>query len=373
MKVEVLGLQRHGAGADDRGGRGRPRPHLRRPTGCPSTPRSTGTASAAGGMDGVGGLNQPQIQPGETYVYEFTLRQHGTHMYHPHADEMVQMAMGMMGLFIIHPRGEPERIDRDYCILLHNWASASGNEDPDPSVMLEFDLWTFNGKVFPASNRWSAGSASACASASPTCRMTSTRSTCTATRSGSPRPTAGAPALGLVAGDDENVMSARPATFEFVADNPGDWALHCHKTHHTMNAMGHEVPNMIGVDQRGVSKRDLAPARGLHGDGLLRHGRAPATPTASTCRAPNTLPMMMGKGPFGPSRWAACSRCSRCATTWRRATTAIRAGTAIRRAPSAHRIVSSDPDFGSRLRVAVLPPGPPARSLEGETRRPLRR
>ena len=41
------------------------------------------------GMDGVGGLTQPQIKPGETYVYEFTLRQHGTHMYHPHADETV--------------------------------------------------------------------------------------------------------------------------------------------------------------------------------------------------------------------------------------------------------------------------------------------
>jgi FtsP/CotA-like multicopper oxidase with cupredoxin domain len=87
------------------------------------------------GMDGVGGLNQPHIQPGETYVYEFTLRQHGTHMYHPHADEMVQLAVGMMGMFIIHPRGEPEPIDRDYAILLHNWALHPGTYRPDPSVM----------------------------------------------------------------------------------------------------------------------------------------------------------------------------------------------------------------------------------------------
>ena len=57
------------------------------------------------GMDGVGGLNQPANQTGETYAYEFTLHQHGTQMYHPHADEMVQIAMGMMGFFIIHPRG----------------------------------------------------------------------------------------------------------------------------------------------------------------------------------------------------------------------------------------------------------------------------
>jgi len=56
------------------------------------------------GMDGVGGLNQPHIKPGETYVYEFVLRQHGTFMYHPHADEMVQMAVGMMGSLSFIPR-----------------------------------------------------------------------------------------------------------------------------------------------------------------------------------------------------------------------------------------------------------------------------
>ena len=56
------------------------------------------------GMDGVAGLNQPHIEPGETYVYEFTLNQHGTFMYHPHSDEMVQMALGMMGFFVIHPK-----------------------------------------------------------------------------------------------------------------------------------------------------------------------------------------------------------------------------------------------------------------------------
>ena len=103
------------------------------------------------GMDGVGGLSQPDILPGETYAYEFTLRQHGTHMYHPHADEMTQMAVGMMGMFIIHPKnGEPEPIDRDFVILLHNWALHPGTYRPDPSIMTEFDLWTFNSKVFPA-------------------------------------------------------------------------------------------------------------------------------------------------------------------------------------------------------------------------------
>ena len=88
------------------------------------------------GMDGVGGLNQPHIQPGETYVYEFTLRQHGTFMYHPHADEMVQLALGMMGLFIVHPR-EAAR-SRGSTATTHHAAqlrrASPARPRPDPSV-----------------------------------------------------------------------------------------------------------------------------------------------------------------------------------------------------------------------------------------------
>jgi len=73
------------------------------------------------GMDGVQGLNQPHIKPGETFAYEFTLRQSGTQMYHPHADETLQMALGMEGFFIIHPRKERVRIDRDFAVFLHEW------------------------------------------------------------------------------------------------------------------------------------------------------------------------------------------------------------------------------------------------------------
>ena len=55
-------------------------------------------------MDGVGGLTQPQIPVGKTFVYEFIAKRAGTFMYHPHADEMVQMAMGMMGFWVTHPK-----------------------------------------------------------------------------------------------------------------------------------------------------------------------------------------------------------------------------------------------------------------------------
>ena len=58
------------------------------------------------GMDGVGGLTQPYIKAGETVKYEWTLRQHGSFMFHSHHDEMTQMGMGMIGMFI-DPSPEP--------------------------------------------------------------------------------------------------------------------------------------------------------------------------------------------------------------------------------------------------------------------------
>ena len=63
-------------------------------------------------------------------------------------------------------------------------------------------------------------------------------------------------------------------TVEFVADAPGDWAFHCHKSHHTMNAMGHDVPNMLGVRLGDLGEKLVAHAARLHGDGRARHGRA---------------------------------------------------------------------------------------------------
>jgi hypothetical protein len=44
-------------------------------------------------------------------------------------------------------------------------------------------------------------------------------------------------------------------TVEFVADAPGDWAMHCHMTHHVMNQMGHGVPNLIGVQAGDLDDR----------------------------------------------------------------------------------------------------------------------
>ena len=74
------------------------------------------------GMDGVAGLTQPAIDPGQTFKYEFTVRDPATYMYHPHYDEMTQMAMGMSGFFASFIRIQAAagpKIDRDFCIMLN--------------------------------------------------------------------------------------------------------------------------------------------------------------------------------------------------------------------------------------------------------------
>src|SRR6266545_6000215 len=98
------------------------------------------------GMDGVGGLTQRAIQPGEVFKYEWTFRQHGTLMYHSHHDEMTQMALGLMGLIVVHPRnpGADYRVDRDFAILLSEWRIRPGTSRPDPNEMTDFNVLTMN-------------------------------------------------------------------------------------------------------------------------------------------------------------------------------------------------------------------------------------
>ena len=252
------------------------------------------------GMDGVGGLNQPQIKPGETFAYEFTLKQHGTHMYHPHADEMVQMAMGMMGLLIIHPKGgEAVRIDRDYAFLLHNFALHPGTRRPDPAIMQDFDLWTFNSKVYPAID--------------PIVARTGER---VRIRVGNlsmwnhPIHLHGVQ-FHVTGGDGGRLPRSQWRTevteivgvgqmrdIEFTAV-PGDWAFHCHMSHHTMGPMGHDVPNTIGVDQRGVEAKIRQMLPGYMAMGKDGMGEHQDHTDGGMAGPPNTLAMMAGKGPFG--------------------------------------------------------------------------
>ncbi len=247
------------------------------------------------GMDGVVGLNQRRIEPGETFKYEFTVRQHGTQMYHPHFDEMVQQAMGMMGFLVFHPRRPARRVDRDFGIFLAEWFIRPGTSVPDPAVMLDFNLFTFNSRVFPGTtpllarlgDRVRIRVANISMDSHPihlhghSFRWTGS--------DGGPLPeTAWIPETSI------NVPPGTTRDIEFVADNPGDWALHCHKAHHIMNQMGHDLPVMIGVDQSGVGEEiaRLVP-------GYAAMGSAGMGDHMDMGKPRNTLFMADGEGPFG--------------------------------------------------------------------------
>ncbi len=253
------------------------------------------------GMDGVTGLTQPGIMPGETWVYEFTIpEQHGTFMYHPHADEMTQMAFGMMGMLIVHPREQPSRpIDRDFAIMLHNWAVHPGTYRPDPMVMVDFNMWTFNSRVFPGTEHLIVRTGERVRVRFGNLSMWN-----------HPIHVHGH-AWRVVATDGGQIAEAGqwPETtvlvpvgttrdVEFIADNPGDWALHCHMSHHTMNAMAHEIANTVYVDQTGLQGKIQKLLPGYMGMG--KDGMAEMQKMAEHMPGPkNTLPMMMGDGQFG--------------------------------------------------------------------------
>ena len=248
------------------------------------------------GMDGVGGLTQAHIPVGETFVYEFELRQHGVQMYHPHSDEMVQMALGMMGMFVIHPKvAEKPAIDRHFVYMLHEWAIPPGTSRPNPAIMTDFNLFTFNGRVFPGTDhlvvkkndrvRISIGNLSM---DSHPIHIHGHRFAVSGTDGGVVPVSARWPETTV------NVPPGSTRTVEFVADAEGDWPLHCHKSHHTMNAMAHDLPNLIGVKQGGVEQKikKVLP-------GYMAMGGAGMGGMAAMDEPKNTLPMMTGTGPFG--------------------------------------------------------------------------
>jgi len=251
------------------------------------------------GMDGVGGLTQPHIKPGETYVYEFALRQHGSFMYHPHADEMVQAAMGMMGMFIVHPKAPREpRVDRDFCFMLHAWDIDPGTYIAKAATMTEFNIWTFNSRVFPGvdplvvrkGDRVRIRIANMSMHDHPI-HIHGFAFTVTETEGGQVPRSAQYPEATV------NVAVGAIRAMEFVADEPGDWPLHCHKSHHTMNAMSHTVPNMLGVKHDDLDEKiqSLVPGYMAMGEDGMADMAQMHMPLPQ-----NTLPMMMGEGPFGP-------------------------------------------------------------------------
>jgi len=252
------------------------------------------------GMDGVGGLTQRVIQPRETFRYEWTFRQSGTFMYHPHHDEMTQMALGMMGMIVVHPRRPPAgyKVERDFVILLSEWRIKPGTSRPDPMEMLDFNVLTMNAKAFPGTvplvtkvgERMRVRLGNLSAMDHHPIHLHGHYFKVVAT-DGGPIPTA-------AQWPETTVLIPTGSTrdIELVTDAPGDWPFHCHMTHHVMNQMGHGVPNLIGVKPGSLDKKvgALVPGYMTMGqDGMGSMGEmAMGVPK-------NSIPMVGGQGPYG--------------------------------------------------------------------------
>ncbi|HET7773404.1 MAG TPA: multicopper oxidase domain-containing protein, partial [Burkholderiaceae bacterium] len=252
-------------------------------------------------MDGVGGLTQPHIKPGKTFIYEFVLKKSGTFMYHPHADEMVQMAMGMMGFWVTHPKAKHpliDEVDRDFCFLLNSFDIEPGSYTPKVMTMLDFNLWAWNSRIFPGIDSLNVRLNDRVRMRIGNLTMTNHpihlhghEFLITGTDGG---PTPRGTRWYEVTTD---IAVGQMRQIEFIADEEGDWALHCHKSHHTMNAMGHGVPTMIGVDHSGVVQKinRLIPDYMVMGERGMKDMTEMEMPLPD-----NTAPMMAGQGPFGP-------------------------------------------------------------------------
>ncbi len=69
--------------------------------------------------DGVPYLNTPPIEPGHTFKYEFAMNQSGTYWYHSHT--MLQEQVGVFGAFVIHPKEETFKYDKELVLMLSDW------------------------------------------------------------------------------------------------------------------------------------------------------------------------------------------------------------------------------------------------------------
>ena len=186
--------------------------------------------------DGMPVISQPPVKPGGRFVYEFNIHQEGTYFYHSHM-AMQEMA-GMLGGFIMHPR-EPYRphCEKDFLIHLQEYAVLPSNTVPN-TMNMEFNWLLFNGKAGPATtplivklgDRVRIRFVNLGMDHHPM-HLHGHTFYVTGTEGGRIPEGAWWPGNTVLVG----VAQARAV--EFVANNPGDWMLHCHLPHHMMNQM----------------------------------------------------------------------------------------------------------------------------------------
>ena len=224
-------------------------------------------------MDGMPGISQDLIAPGGKFVYEFTLHQNGTFFYHSHM--AMQEMMGLIGMFVIHPRRpHAPHVDRDFAIVMQEWAILPNNTIPN-TLAMEFNWLTFNGKAGPAmtpllckiGERVRIRLVNLGMDHHPI-HLHGHQFYVTGSEGGRYRSPADEPGNTVLVG----VAQARD--IEFVANNPGDWHLHCHLPHHMMNQMASMVGPMTSAG--GMRPGAMTSGMGIATGGALSDSAGPA-------------------------------------------------------------------------------------------------
>jgi hypothetical protein len=188
-------------------------------------------------IDGVHGVSQEPVPPGGQAVYEFTLHQNGTFFYHSHGP--MQEGLGMAGLFIIHPKEAYQpAVDHDFALMIQEWAIMPQNTIPNVTSM-EFNWFTLNGRsapyITPLLVRLGSRVRIRFVNMSPIdhhpMHFHGHTFWITGTEAGRIPESAWIPSNNVL------VAVAQARDVEFIANNPGDWVLHCHMFHHMMNHM----------------------------------------------------------------------------------------------------------------------------------------
>lgn len=199
-------------------------------------------------MDGVEFVTQDPIMPGKTGVYEVTLHQNGTYFYHPHM--AMQEAFGMVGLFVIHPReAYSPVVDQDFALITQEFVIEPAANTP-ASARMDFNWFTINGRSGPygtplvvrLGNRIRIRILNFSTDDHHPMHLHGHTFWVTGNEGGR------IPESAWVPGNNVLVGVAQVREIEFVANNPGDWVMHCHMFHHMMN---HMVPG-VGPGSRKI-------------------------------------------------------------------------------------------------------------------------
>ena len=201
-------------------------------------------------MDGVAGVTQKAIEPGEAFTYEFTAKPAGTRFYHSHgkdhASAAQQLDMGLSGAFIVEPRSERLAYDRDYTLLLDEWDILAGGVNSAIShvhgagmmgAVPDFNTFTINGRIFPHVPNLDIKKG----------ESVLVRFINAGTSAFHPMHLHGH-SFAVVARDgfllenpeERNTITVNPGeTVDILIEgnNPGPWLLHCHHVHHAAAGM----------------------------------------------------------------------------------------------------------------------------------------